>query len=317
MKRKLISGIYQITNMLDGKCYIGQSKDINLRWIRHKNSNGSLLLGNAIKKYGVINFKLEVLEIVPNIGIEKDFRNKLTEREQYYLELKKPYLKENGYNIEKVAGYNSSSVRDDAFKKNVSKRNLEGLYCTKKVNQYNLNGELIKTWDSAAKIERELGYKAENISSCCLKKQNQSNKFIWCFYEDKIEKEDIERINNSQRLSEVRQYDLDGNLINTFENTLEAEKNTGISSKIIRSTCRGETKTGGNFIWLYKGKKLNLNNHKHKDTKIYQFNLSGELIKIWLSINEINKTNGFSKTGLISHLNNKKDNYKGFIWKKS
>ena len=37
----------------------------------------------------------------------------------------------------------------------------------KKVNQYDLNGTLIKTWSCLGDIERELGFSKANISGCC------------------------------------------------------------------------------------------------------------------------------------------------------
>ena len=41
----------------------------------------------------------------------------------------------------------------------------------KKVYQCDLQGNVIKVWNSVKSIERELGYKSSNISSCCLKKR--------------------------------------------------------------------------------------------------------------------------------------------------
>ena len=37
MKKK-ISGIYKIENLINHKVYIGQSKDINKRWSRHRSN---------------------------------------------------------------------------------------------------------------------------------------------------------------------------------------------------------------------------------------------------------------------------------------
>lgn len=60
---------------------------------------------------------------------------------------------------------NSMRVRIDTRNHNQSRG------CEKKVYQYNLEDNLIKVWDSVKSISRELGYKASNISSCCLNKQ--------------------------------------------------------------------------------------------------------------------------------------------------
>ena len=54
-------GIYKITNKLNGKVYIGQSRDIDTRWRQHINAKDNFAIHNAIKKYGKENFKFEVL----------------------------------------------------------------------------------------------------------------------------------------------------------------------------------------------------------------------------------------------------------------
>lgn len=55
-------GIYKVTNLINGKVYIGQSINIDERWKNYRNKNGKGLLILALKKYGLENFKFEVLE---------------------------------------------------------------------------------------------------------------------------------------------------------------------------------------------------------------------------------------------------------------
>lgn len=62
-------GIYKITNLINGKSYIGQSINIQKRFNAHKsaafnpkNKNYDFPLYRAIRKYGIENFKFEVLE---------------------------------------------------------------------------------------------------------------------------------------------------------------------------------------------------------------------------------------------------------------
>lgn len=52
-----------------------------------------------------------------------------------------------------------------------------------KVNQYSLNGELIKQWDSLTDIYNELGYSWGNISGCCRKVRKTSNGYRWEYAE--------------------------------------------------------------------------------------------------------------------------------------
>ena len=60
------SGIYKITNKIDGKCYIGQSSNIKKRFKDHRydlkyNKHDNPYLQNAYNKYGKDNFKFEIL----------------------------------------------------------------------------------------------------------------------------------------------------------------------------------------------------------------------------------------------------------------
>ena len=86
--------IYKITNMLNGKVYIGQTiKTLEKRFSQHKNNYtkpyfSQLILYKAFNKYGIENFSFEGIEEVPN----KD----LDDREKYWIEYYDSYL--DGYN---------------------------------------------------------------------------------------------------------------------------------------------------------------------------------------------------------------------------
>lgn len=89
-------GIYKITNIVNGKCYIGQSDNIDRRWREHKNkafqANGRYYkhpLYCAIRKYSLSNFTFEVLE--------ECSKDELDEKEIKYIAQYKAY--EQGYNL--------------------------------------------------------------------------------------------------------------------------------------------------------------------------------------------------------------------------
>lgn len=55
--------IYRITNIINGKCYVGQTKQGILKRL-HQHSKTDSLIGRAIRKYGVHNFIIEILYTV-------------------------------------------------------------------------------------------------------------------------------------------------------------------------------------------------------------------------------------------------------------
>ena len=53
--------LYVITNLVNGKRYVGITIDFERRWREHCAGKGSLLVHRAIKKYGIDNIKFEVV----------------------------------------------------------------------------------------------------------------------------------------------------------------------------------------------------------------------------------------------------------------
>ena len=79
----MISGIYNIVNLIDGTIYIGSSKDCNMRWSYHRvelrsgrHCNGKLQ--NAWNKYGEEAFEFRVIEHCAEADLLK--------REQFHLD---------------------------------------------------------------------------------------------------------------------------------------------------------------------------------------------------------------------------------------
>lgn len=93
---KTISGIYKITNINCGKCYIGQSTDIATRFKTHAkcglgiDTPANNKLYKAMEEEGLQNFTWELLEECP--------KDQLNEKEKYYISA----YQANDY------GYNSS-----------------------------------------------------------------------------------------------------------------------------------------------------------------------------------------------------------------
>ena len=88
-------GVYKITNLVNGKVYIGQSINIKNRWKDHinalnRNDSSCTLLQRAWNKYKQVNFSFEILELCSE--------DKLDDVEIKYIEFYDSV--NNGYNIE-------------------------------------------------------------------------------------------------------------------------------------------------------------------------------------------------------------------------
>lgn len=54
-----------------------------------------------------------------------------------------------------------------------------------------------------------------------------------------------------ERKKSVHQYDLDGNLIETFESIQQASKLTKVAAPSICLCCQGKRLSAGKFMWRY------------------------------------------------------------------
>lgn len=102
-------GIYKIENLLNGHCYIGQSRDIKKRWRVHCCTFEDNLskcydypLYRAFRKYGIENFSFEVLQ---ECSVEE-----LDNLEKHYIEKFDSYW--NGYNQDLGGGGRPSLLKD-------------------------------------------------------------------------------------------------------------------------------------------------------------------------------------------------------------
>lgn len=99
-------GIYKITNLINGKSYIGQSVNIKKRWQVHccvaRTNSSNAPIHCALRKYGKNSFIFEILE-------ECD-QSKLDEKEIYWINYYNT-LCPNGYNI--LCGGNQGGVAYD------------------------------------------------------------------------------------------------------------------------------------------------------------------------------------------------------------
>lgn len=92
-----VCGVYKIENLLNGKVYIGKSKNIRNRWSEHRSelNNGTHInnhLQSSWNKYGEDNFRFDVIYEAID---EKDS----LEKEEYYIDKYQSNDKRFGYNL--------------------------------------------------------------------------------------------------------------------------------------------------------------------------------------------------------------------------
>ena len=156
----------------NGKMYIGITNDIKRRWQGEGREyfHSSPHFAEAIKFYGWNNIKHEILH------------QNLTKQEAEQLEIK--YIEEyqlrnpeKGYNLAKggTGGNNKP---------------------TTKVDMYSLEGNYIKTFESASEAAREVGADRTNITACCKKRQKSCKGYRWCYSNEIL---DLAYINNNAR----------------------------------------------------------------------------------------------------------------------
>lgn len=81
--------IYKLTNLINGKIYVGKTiQPLKRRLARHQRTKS--MIGNAIRKYGWEKFKVEIIDVCNNL-------EQLNDREKYWIAMLK-CLYPNGYN---------------------------------------------------------------------------------------------------------------------------------------------------------------------------------------------------------------------------
>lgn len=225
--------IYCIENIVNGKKYIGLTKDYLQRWYKHKRSfvcgnRISTAMQNAINKYGVDKFIFKILIIC--------FDEDMPKYEIEYIKKYKTLVRENGYNI--LTGGNS--YRDITEKdKNAIKNGIR-------------NSD---KWKKALE-EKRIGRKNCKHTEEDKKKISDGVKRYYDNnpnYKPKLNIEKHREIMAKTVGKKIDQYDKDGKFIKTYNSISEAERITGVSNKNIAHVLRGRSQTAGGYSWQYHG----------------------------------------------------------------
>lgn len=290
-------GIYKFENKINHKIYIGQAINLTARYKKHcKNINDQSHQEDfyqALRTYGLENFSYEILKQFEYY----DF-NLLNKLEIYYIN-KFNSLKPNGYNM--VPGGTNGA----------------GLAKGKKVQQFDLQGNLIAEYNSAHQAGAATNINYSSICACCRKEIQQVKGFQWKYKDDTSNI--INNISTKKLIiknRKVLQYSLDKNFIKEYCSLQEASNETGISKSIISNVCLGKGNTAGNYIWRYEDNPLNKTEIiKQKCKKVGQYDKNNNLIQIYNSISEASQLTSTNKANIQSVCVGRRKTANGYIWK--
>jgi group I intron endonuclease len=248
--------IYKITNIVNNKVYIGQTRQEVIKRIKYhfnylkRNVHNNLYLQKSYNKYGLESFKWEILE--NNISSS----SKATEIEQYYMDKENSLIEENGYNL-KNAG--SIGKQLELTKDKIKKSLIENGKKNKKIIQYNLyTGEIISEWKSSKYCQDITGLRSANIIQHMNKNPKYTNVGGYGFirYEDYLKngiKANPDYKKRKNNIVPIICVDTNTNKSMEFISIAEAVRFFGLKKhEIIHRVLRGKRKKWKNYIFLYK-----------------------------------------------------------------
>ena len=301
MAREVICGIYKITNLVNGKVYIGQSQDIYKRWYEHKKESRKnrkdIALYCAFAKYGIGNFSFEIIEECP--------LEVLDEKEMLYIKKYNSYVdweNTNGYNMTIGGALCHTHVGNDD----------QGV----RVYQYDKNGNFVAEYRNMNKAAKSVGLKSATSIYQAIKGKFLASGYQWRKeYSEKIQK----YVRNKNTLR-VLQYDKDGNFIKIYNSIEDASKESNCSRSLIELCVEGHCKTGKGFIWkYYKDNYLkNIETKEYKNSvtnSIEQYTLDGELVEVYESSADAERKTGFSQSCIANCARGNQKTSFGYVWK--
>ena len=276
--------IYKITNDVNSKVYIGMTtQTVDIRWRKHLENAHYVdyYLYRSMRVLGVKHFHIENIENV------KD--ELLSEREQYWIKFYDSYL--NGYNMtrggegnrlhsketiyalwdeglsisqiadaiksvrsvvyECLLDYDNYSVQESIRRRTENNK--------KKVCQFDINGNLINTFNSESEARSHIGASRGSIGNCCnnFDKYKTAKGYIWLWEDQKyLIQERVKQLRISRRsvpiMQQVAQLDINGNIIAVFASAKEAAKSFGRKKDShIGDCCKGRRKTCFGYRWQF------------------------------------------------------------------
>lgn len=240
-----MTGIYMITNVVNEKHYVGQAKNIEYRWMRHRSAlkcgtHHNRHLQSAYNAYGSENFEYTILEECQECDLD--------EREQYYIKLYDSY--NNGYNLD-IGGGGCKGYKhtDEEIYK------MRMIQNPKMVLQIDKQRNVVREWMSCSHAGKTLGLSIRGIKAVCDRVNHQKTMggYIWVYkeeYENSTVDWDYYMNNNKVEPKQVGQYDMDDKLIKIYPSMYSVQKD-GHSLSCVAKCCNEQQKYHHGYKWHF------------------------------------------------------------------
>lgn len=115
----------------------------------------------------------------------------------------------------------------------------------------------------------------------------------------------------------VYQYNLKGDLINSFDNLTSASETINVRKQDISRACWSVNHTLGGYLWSYDYKESFVIEPDNRKKQVLQYNLKGEKLARYISASEASRKTGVSKTCITRCCRGERVQTGGFLWKYS
>lgn len=231
--------LYQHTNILNSKVYIGITKysNPNKRWLNGKGYRKDSLFYKAIIKYGWDNFTHTIIQDNLSKECAMELEKNLIAK---YKNLHISYNIGNG-------GEGTSSFSSETIAKLKAYTGIKSSMYGKKHS--------IQTRNKIAQANLGKKCTAETKQKIGDANRGQNNGMYGKEVSNLFKKQVSERFSKG-----VIQYSLDGVFIQEFKSATEAQQFLHLKVNHIGCCCKGDRKTCGGYIWKYKENNNNESN---------------------------------------------------------
>ena len=279
--------VYQTINKINNKIYIGVHKTENpdifdgyLGCGAYANAPSTYNktkyhLHNAIQKYGPKNFYRKTLKVFDSADLAYALEAELVTEE---------FIKRSDtYNMT-VGGYIPPVT-------------------SKTIYQFDLEGNVIKKWDSIISITKFFKCNKDRIYMCIKDKRSFNNNY-WA----EVDTINVEEYRISAREA-VFQYNTEGTLLNSFKNVQEAAQKLDLDKQAISSAIFEKHKYAG-YYFLHSNNDINevinnINSRKLRNqTVVYRYLKTGDFDSKYNSLSEAARINNTSTGNIIRAIKN-------------